>query len=183
MKQKNTLTGDALIDFKRKRNYKGRLMRAMYDVFVRGYQNKTLTFTERQCMFRASKDNMDVVSGVRGRLRYDFHAIMVSRGKMEIPQNATIEYRSMEEALIKFIAPAPKDGNWCRKVYVVQYNACKRVAVISNTLIEEQNLGLFLKPGEGTYGDEIRYWIYFESEDGSIRSDSVHLGQIKPLSN
>ncbi|MCX2483744.1 hypothetical protein [Pedobacter sp. MR2016-24] len=183
MKAKNTLTGDALMDFKRKKNYKARLMRAMYGAFLCGYQNKTLTLTERQCMFRASKDNMDVVSGVRGRLRYDFHAIMLSRGKMEVPQNATIEYKSTEEALIRFIAPTPKDGNWCRYICVVQYNACKRVAVISKAIIEEQNVGLFLKPGEGTYGDEIRYWIYFESEDRSSRSDSVHLGQIKPLSN
>jgi len=183
MKEKSILTGDALLDFKRKKNYRGRLMRAMYGAFLRGYQNKTLTFTERQCMFRASKDNMDVVSGVRGRLRYDFHAVMLSRGKMEVPQNATIEYISTEEALIKFFAPMPKDGNLCRYICLVQYNVCKRVAVISKTLIEDQNVGLFFTPVKGTYGDEIRCWIYFSSQDGSSRSDSIHLGQIKPFSN
>ena len=180
---KTNLTGDALIDFRKKRSYRTRFMNEMHGVFLCGYQNKTCTFSDRQCMFRASKENEEIVSGVSKRLRYEYHLIKMSSGKMDLPQNVTLAYNSEDEGVITFTAPVPIDGNWYRQAYIVQYNASKREGRMFKMTIHTENVGLLFSPGENTYGDEIRYWLFIASEDESSRSDSIYLGQIKPLSN
>lgn len=79
MERLKKFTGDALVDIKRKLIHRTKFIGQIGGVFIHGYQNSNFSLSDTQCVSRGIKDNPNIVSGIHGRLRYDYHLLMVGR--------------------------------------------------------------------------------------------------------
>ena len=177
------LTGDALIDHKKRVKFFMTFFFNIGQIFLIGFRNWKKKLSAVQILNLALKENYILVSGMAPRFKIDYHKLLLSTGNLPIPLNTSVRYLKKNMLRIKWECELTNAEPSGLMVYVLQYNATKQVGLIFHGQRPTDTKLFYRLNCEDEYGDELQYWMFFVSLDGKEKSNSVYVGQVMPMNN
>ena len=176
------ITGDAYRHRRKKWLYTKKFIRKMYPLMLIGFSDMDKKLTDIQVLNLMMKANVELLFGMSPRFHLNFSKMVVSLGSLAVPFDTSVRYISPRLVEVRW-KNEELDLAAKKTFYVFKYNATKKAAHIWSIQDYEELEGMDIKFPEEEYGDEVHFWLSIAQTDRKLRSNSVYVGQILPLSN
>lgn len=155
---------------------------AISGILVKGFHVPGRRLGLVQYVNFALKHNTNIVIGESPNFAINFKNVLISKGEMAKPNNATVKQVSKFEIELKWDKKLARNAKPTDRMCWLHYNATHNYSYI----ITSEELRCSGKENAINlpivYQEDIHYWMFFVSEDGRMRSDSVYIGRLGEFS-
>lgn len=163
---------------------KGKLMHDFFckigGVLCKGMVNRGKKSTEMQVINLGFKWNQDIITGAHPNYKIDYKKVVISKGDLGKPERAIVKQKTKLKVELSWKKTLNENAKVTDQMCWLEYNASNKESI----LITSDNLrcsgkDTMILESPNIVGDEIHYWMFFISENGRKRSDSVYLGTLE----
>jgi len=148
-------------------------------IYLFGFNNSSKSLSQIQTLNIAEKYNRNIVCGEGPKYWIDYPSLQISAGKLSKPEYAKVTIGNDKELLIQWGDPLEIIPPLRYTVYIMQYDHTSKTNHIWECTSKKGNDNEILPVLPEMAGHQIHNWMFFVSEDGKTKSDSVYLGICK----